>query len=101
MAGAIGTALLVTILSSRTETHAIALAAEGLRDQAQLLQKASIAGINDAYWVVIVFGFIGLALSFFIKRTQPAALVQDTAEEGTAHDAQRKSTGVRAESSYK
>jgi EmrB/QacA subfamily drug resistance transporter len=101
VAGAIGTALLVTILSNRTASHAVALAAEGLRDQSQLLQKASIAGINDAYWVVIVFGFIGLVLSFFIKKTQPAALVQETKEEGTAHDGQRKSPAVRTESGYK
>ncbi|RAU93317.1 DHA2 family efflux MFS transporter permease subunit [Paenibacillus sp. YN15] len=81
VAGAIGTALLVTILSSRTQTHALSLAAEGLRDQAQLIQKASIAGMNDAYWVVIACGVIGLALSFFIRKTKPAALAPEPEEE--------------------
>lgn len=81
VAGAIGTALLVTILSNRTETHALTLAAEGIRDQVQLIQKASIAGMNDVYWVVIAFGLIGLVLSFFIKKTKPAALVREAEGE--------------------
>ncbi|MFD1776435.1 DHA2 family efflux MFS transporter permease subunit [Paenibacillus rhizophilus] len=77
VSGAIGTALLVTILTSRAQTHAVKLAAEGtLTDPAQLLQQASIAGMNDAYWAVIVFGIIGLVLSFFITRTKQADFAQ-------------------------
>ncbi|MDF2921846.1 MAG: EmrB/QacA subfamily drug resistance transporter [Paenibacillaceae bacterium] len=77
VAGAIGTALLVTILSNRTESHAMKLGAAGtIPDQALLLQKASIEGMNDAYLAVIIFGLIGLALSFFIKKTNQGGIAQ-------------------------
>ncbi len=70
-AGAIGTALLVTILTKQAQFHAIKLTTDGsIADQGQLLLKASIEGMNDAYRVVIVFGVIGLIMSFFIKKTK-------------------------------
>lgn len=73
VAGAIGTALLVSVLTNQAKTHAIKLSAEGtISDPALLLQKASIAGMNDAYFIVIIFGLAGLALSFFITRTTQA-----------------------------
>lgn len=71
VSGAIGTALLVTILTNRAQFHAVRMAAEGVvSDPSQLLQKASIAGMNDAYVAVIIFGAIGLVMSFFIKKTK-------------------------------
>jgi EmrB/QacA subfamily drug resistance transporter len=71
VSGGIGTALLVTILTNRTQYHASRLTAYGtIGDSAQLLQKASIEGMNDAYFAVIIFGIIGLAMSFFIKKTK-------------------------------
>lgn len=77
VAGAIGTALLVSVLTHQAQTHAIKLAAAGtISDPAQLLQKASIAGMNDAYFIVIIFGLAGLALSFFIRKTTQADSLQ-------------------------
>lgn len=71
VSGAIGTALLVTILTKQAQFHAVKLTTEGIiTDQAQLLIKASIAGMNDAYSAVIVFGLIGLIMSIFIKKTK-------------------------------
>lgn len=77
VAGAIGTALLVSVLTNQAKTHAIKLAAEGtISNPTLLLQKASIAGMNDAYFIVIIFGVAGLALSFFIKKTTQADSLQ-------------------------
>ncbi|MDN3955583.1 DHA2 family efflux MFS transporter permease subunit [Sporolactobacillus laevolacticus] len=77
VSGAIGTALLVTILTNRAHAHAVKLAAEGtISNPTKLLLQASIAGMNDAYLAVIIFGLIGLAMSFFIKKTKQADLVQ-------------------------
>lgn len=76
VSGAIGTALLITILTKQAQVHAVKLAAEGITDQAQLLLKASIAGMNDAYFTVIIFGLIGLLMSFFIKKTSQVEDIQ-------------------------
>lgn len=71
VSGAIGTALLVTILTNRTQFHAVRLTTEGIiGDPVQLLKKASIEGMNDAYFAIIIFGIFGLVLSFFIKKTK-------------------------------
>ena len=71
VAGAVGTALLVTIMSDRAKTHAGELAASGMSPE-NLATAAAIEGINDAYLVIIGIGVVGLLLSFFIKRTTPA-----------------------------
>jgi len=36
-----------------------------------MLPGALLAGMNDAYSIVIIFGLIGLLMSFFIKKTSP------------------------------
>lgn len=76
VAGGIGTALLVTVMTSRTQTHfqdlMVAGGAEGAT-QEHMIMEASIQGINDAYLVIVGIGIIGLLLSFFIKRTAQAS----------------------------
>ncbi|MNC40608.1 hypothetical protein D3C75_893270 [compost metagenome] len=70
VAGAIGTSLLVTVLTNRTQFHLAEMTSAGVTGNPQhLLQQASISGMNDAYLAVIVFGGIGLILSFFIQKT--------------------------------
>ncbi|MNC28949.1 Multidrug export protein EmrB [compost metagenome] len=70
VAGAIGTSLLVTVLTNRTQFHLADMTAAGVSgDPQHLLLEASISGMNDAYLAVIIFGGIGLVLSFFIKKT--------------------------------
>ena len=76
VAGAVGTSLLVTVMTDRTKTHIQELiptaASKGLT-QAQLIKEASINGINDAYLVIVGIGILGLLLSFFIKKVKQAA----------------------------
>ena len=70
VSGAIGTALLVTIMTTGATRYFIDLAAvntAGLTKEA-LEIEAMIMGINDAYLAVICFAAVGLLLSFFIKR---------------------------------
>ncbi|UYO07828.1 DHA2 family efflux MFS transporter permease subunit [Paenibacillus sp. PSB04] len=71
VAGAVGTSLLVTVMSDRTKTHLTDMMASGgaAANPKQLVLEATIQGINDAYVVIIGIGIVGLLLSFFIKRT--------------------------------
>ncbi|TNJ66041.1 DHA2 family efflux MFS transporter permease subunit [Paenibacillus hemerocallicola] len=75
VAGAVGTSLLVTVMTNRTKTHMQDMIASGAAKgatQEHLLMEASIQGINDAYLVIVGIGVIGLLLSFFIKRVKQA-----------------------------
>ncbi|NUU59857.1 DHA2 family efflux MFS transporter permease subunit [Paenibacillus agri] len=73
VAGAIGTSLLVTVMTSRTKTHLQdMMATGGSGSKEHMLMEATIQGINDAYLVIIGIGIVGLLLSFFIKRTGQA-----------------------------
>ncbi len=74
VAGAIGTSLLVTVMSDRTKTHIQDMMANSGttagHTQAQIITAATIEGINDAYLVIVAIGVVGLVLSFFIKRVK-------------------------------
>ncbi|MEV5025399.1 DHA2 family efflux MFS transporter permease subunit [Paenibacillus sp. LPE1-1-1.1] len=73
VAGAVGTSLLVTVMTNRTTTHLKDLMTSGAAEgatQKHLIMEASIQGINDAYLVIVGIGIVGLLLSFFIKRTE-------------------------------
>jgi MFS family permease len=75
VAGAVGTSLLVTVMTSSTKTHLQSLMAHGGASgetQQHMVMEASIHGVNDAYFVIIVIGVISLLLSFFIKRVEQA-----------------------------
>lgn len=76
VAGAIGTSLLVTVMTNRTKTHFTEMATTGAakgETQQHMIMEASIQGINDAYLVIVGIGILGLLLSFFIKRTDQAS----------------------------
>lgn len=81
VAGAIGTALLVTIMSNRTATHATELANEAMKNvvgtptgaalaemKQQIGMKAMLEGINDAFLVATGITVVAFILAFFIKR---------------------------------
>ncbi|WP_042456940.1 DHA2 family efflux MFS transporter permease subunit [Neobacillus dielmonensis] len=85
VSGAIGTALLVTVMSNRTETHAKEIGAEAMKHLTQqptpevlaqlkqeTLMKAMLEGINDAFFVTVFVAGIALVLAFFIKRVKQA-----------------------------
>jgi EmrB/QacA subfamily drug resistance transporter len=74
VAGAVGTSLLVTVMTSRTATHFKDMLASGSQDtQQHMVTEATINGINDAYLVIVGIGIIGLVLSFFIKQVGQAS----------------------------
>jgi hypothetical protein len=62
IAGAIGTALVITIMTTRTSSHTTELMAGNPNlSQAQLLKEASILGTSDAYMftaILSIFAFI-------------------------------------------
>jgi len=75
VAGAVGTSLLVSVMTSRTTAHVQDMMATGAANglsQQQLATESMIQGINDAYVVIIGIAVVGLILSFFIKRTKQA-----------------------------
>lgn len=86
VSGAIGTALLVTIMSTRTETHAAEIGARLLANGAtqdateQVMPLAMLGGINDAFFVSIFISAVALVLAFFIKR---ATSTDDVIEEAS------------------
>ncbi|NIK68222.1 EmrB/QacA subfamily drug resistance transporter [Paenibacillus sp. BK033] len=76
VAGAVGTSLLVTILTTQTKSHLedamTSGATEGMTQQ-QMVTNATISGMNDAYLVIVGIGVVGLILTFFIKRVAQAS----------------------------
>ncbi|MNN47046.1 hypothetical protein D3C81_1614500 [compost metagenome] len=89
VAGSIGTAVLVTIFNSHTKTRAAEIAAD-LQAQAaasgatatkeqiaamtqQVTQHALLDGINYTFLVATGVTAVALVLSFFLKRSRPAA----------------------------
>ncbi|WP_138494009.1 DHA2 family efflux MFS transporter permease subunit [Paenibacillus pinistramenti] len=71
VAGAVGTSLLVTVMTDRTKTHLTKLMTSGgagSSSQQQMINDATIQGINDAYVVIIGIAVLALLFSFFIKR---------------------------------
>ncbi|HYK72041.1 MAG TPA: DHA2 family efflux MFS transporter permease subunit [Pseudoneobacillus sp.] len=85
VSGAIGTALLVTVMTNRTKTHATELgeaAMKGLKEQPtaevlatmkqQIMAKAMLEGINDAFFVTVFISALALFLALFIKRAKQA-----------------------------
>ena len=84
VAGAIGTALLVTIMSTRTASQAKELGAQAMQNmteqptqaalaemQQQIMMQATLDGINYAFLVATLLSVVALILAFFIKRATP------------------------------
>ncbi|HEY2421923.1 MAG TPA: MDR family MFS transporter, partial [Neobacillus sp.] len=93
VSGAIGSALLITIMTNRTKTHATDLAASAMKHltgnptpaviaemKQQVAMKAMLEGINDSFLVSVGIACIALVLAFFIKRVKQA---EDPAEDQT------------------
>ncbi|MEK4230252.1 MDR family MFS transporter [Solibacillus sp. FSL H8-0538] len=84
VAGAIGTAVLVTIMTNAIKEKAAELAAEAQAAAAnataapteaqiaeltaQITQQASLAGINHTFLIATIISAVALVLSFFLKR---------------------------------
>ncbi|RDU35971.1 MFS transporter [Neobacillus piezotolerans] len=93
VAGAIGTALLVTIMTNRTESQAKELGQEAMKKltqqptpevlaqmKQQVLAEAMLHGINFAFLVATFIAVVALVLAFFIKRATQA---EDPIQEGS------------------
>ncbi|WP_230162604.1 DHA2 family efflux MFS transporter permease subunit [Peribacillus sp. Bi96] len=93
VAGAIGTALLVTVMTNSTTNHLQDLVTGGAQGETQqhMVMEASIQGINDAYFVILIIGIFSLLLSFFIKRVKNAS-------EGKQHNFKEASKNLRGKS---
>ncbi len=88
VAGAIGTALMVTIMTNRTKSHAEELgkaamaklklhpeAAAGVNPaelKQHIITEATLNGINHAFLIATFLTCVALFLAFFIKRARPA-----------------------------
>ncbi|WP_066062397.1 DHA2 family efflux MFS transporter permease subunit [Neobacillus soli] len=88
VSGAIGTALLVTVMTTRAKTHAAEIVAAAkqhitnpppvlteamqLKMQQEIQMKAMLEGINDAFYVSVFIAGLALVLALFIKRAKQA-----------------------------
>lgn len=67
VAGAVGSAFLISIMNARTETTAKDLAASGT-NPADILNLAMLDGINFSFFVSTFIALVALALALFIKK---------------------------------
>ncbi|MFL8937317.1 DHA2 family efflux MFS transporter permease subunit [Rossellomorea oryzaecorticis] len=74
VAGAIGTSLLITIMTNRTKEHFQDMMTGGHtgESQARMVMEASIQGIGDTYFAIMIIGIVSLVLSFFVKKVEQA-----------------------------
>ncbi|MDQ0273258.1 DHA2 family efflux MFS transporter permease subunit [Cytobacillus purgationiresistens] len=82
VSGAIGTALLVTIMTNRAETHGAELAKAAMQNaggaqlsetaMAQIGLQSTLEGINFSFFISTFIAVVSLILAFFIKRAKQA-----------------------------
>ena len=65
VSGAIGSALLVSVMTSRTKVHIDELGPQGI-------VQATVEGINDAFFIATFIAAVALILAFFVKRPKRA-----------------------------
>ncbi|KON90073.1 MFS transporter [Sporosarcina globispora] len=87
VSGAIGSALLITVMNNRTKEKAEELAADAMANmgassaqpsaqaaaeiQQQIMNEAMLHGINFTFFISALIAVIALILAFFIKRVKP------------------------------
>ncbi|MEI0739572.1 DHA2 family efflux MFS transporter permease subunit [Paenibacillus sp. JTLBN-2024] len=77
ISGSIGTAILVTVMTSQTKhyvTEGLKAGAAKATDKAQmaaLSAQSMVHGINDAFVIATWLSAVSLVLAFFIKKTKP------------------------------
>jgi EmrB/QacA subfamily drug resistance transporter len=94
VSGAIGTALLITVMSNRTESSAKNLAADAMKNiegqptaealaqmKQQITMQATLDGINFSFYVTVFISALALILAFFIKRVTQAEEENPTATQ--------------------
>lgn len=81
VSAAIGTAFLITVMSTRSESYGTELSASAMQNnmsEQQIAMNAMLEGINYSFFVATLISAVALVLSFFIKRAKPA---EDKREE--------------------
>src|SRR5690606_16788824 len=78
VSGAIGSAFLVTLMNTRTESAAGELIASGVPEQAATI-SAMLEGINYSFTVSTFIAFAAFLLAFFIKK--PGRVVTEVQKE--------------------
>jgi preprotein translocase subunit SecG len=81
VSAAIGTAFLITVMSTRSESYGKELSASAMQNnmsEQQIAMSAMLEGINYSFFVATLISAIAFVLSFFIKRAKPA---EDKREE--------------------
>ncbi|MCM3787788.1 DHA2 family efflux MFS transporter permease subunit [Domibacillus indicus] len=76
VSGAVGSALLVTLMQNRTESEAEQLAESAAGDpaaMANIANEAMLHGINFSFTVSVFIAAVALVLAFFMKRVTPAS----------------------------
>ncbi|WP_026567155.1 DHA2 family efflux MFS transporter permease subunit [Bacillus sp. UNC41MFS5] len=69
LAGAIGTAVVVTVYTIQAKSHATEISMEnGGMTKMELSKLASIYGASDAYIFMLVLGFVALIVAFFMPK---------------------------------
>lgn len=76
VSGAIGTALLLTVMTNRTETAAVDLATEAVATGVEINEEiielqATLDGVTFAFFVSTLIAVIALILTFFVKPVTP------------------------------
>jgi EmrB/QacA subfamily drug resistance transporter len=106
VAGAIGTALMVTIMSNRAESDAKELGTTAMKHltapptkaalaemKQQIMMQSMLNGINHAFLIATFIASIALVLSFFIKRSKQA---EDLEGKSQAKSSENKVTSKLA-----
>ncbi|MFD1677470.1 DHA2 family efflux MFS transporter permease subunit [Alicyclobacillus fodiniaquatilis] len=92
IAGAVGMAFLVTVMSTKAVVHTKAIVMQqhiAATDKVHMLlaqNQGSVMGINDAFMVATILSVLAFLLSFFIRKTKP------TEEAPNLSKAQEKSS---------
>lgn len=97
VSGAIGSALLITVMNSRTESKAAELAKQAMANmdpsaqpsakaaaemKQQILNEAMLNGINFSFLISTLIACVALILAFFIKRvTSPSGTEQHSSKQ--------------------
>lgn len=97
VSGAIGTALLITVMNNRTQAKAEDLAAKAMANmgasgaqpsaqdvaqmQQQIMNEAMLDGINFTFFISTLIAVIALILALFIKRPRPKQKNEEKTDE--------------------
>ena len=75
LAGAIGTAVIVTIYTAQATSHAETVVVENPSATADMISSlASMLGSGDAYYFMTILGVMALVLTLVLPKKQPKAV---------------------------